>query len=83
MKKCDPLKIPATPIAQNCQSDFYRAVEAASAEKPVVLVLHGVPDIVHPHCNISEEFFVMMLDYFAALNCRVTGLYEAYEMLKD
>ena len=82
VKKCDPLKIPAIPIAGNSQSEFYKAVDAAKTDKPVVLVLHGVPDTVHPHCTNSEEFFRMMLEYLSSLNCRVLGLYEAYEMLK-
>ena len=82
VKKCDPLKIPATPIACDSQSVFYMAVDAARADKPIVLVLHGVPDTVHPHCTVSEEFFRMMLEYLASLNCRVMGLHEAYEALK-
>ena len=82
VKKCDPLKIPAIPIALDSQSTFYTAVAMAKKGKPVVLVLHGVPDIVHPHCNISEKFFKMMLEYLSSLNCRVMGLYEAYEKLK-
>ena len=82
VKKCDPLKIPAIPMMQDSQSEFYKAVAMAKRGKPVVLVLHGVPDIVHPHCNISEKFFRMMLEYLASLNCRVMGLYEAYEKLK-
>ena len=82
VKACDPLKIPAIPIAGNSQSEFYAAVDSAKIDKPKVLVLHGVPDTVHSHCTVSEEFFVMMLEYLASLNCRVMGLSEAYEALK-
>ena len=81
VKKDDPLKVPAVPLALDSQSDFYRAVDMATPEKPVVLVMHGVPDVVHSHCNISEKFFRMMLEYLAGLNCRVMGLYEAYKTL--
>jgi peptidoglycan/xylan/chitin deacetylase (PgdA/CDA1 family) len=82
VKACDPLKIPAIPIAGNSQSEFYKAVDMAKTDKPVVLVLHGVPDTVHPHCTVSEEFFKMMLEYLSSLNCQVLGLREAYEKLK-
>lgn len=82
VKNCDPLKIPAIPLALDSQAEFYKAVDMARPGKPVVLVLHGVPDIVHPHCNISEKFFRMMLEYLSALNCRVMGLAEAYKLLK-
>ena len=82
VKKCDPLKIPAIPMMLDQQGEFYKAVDMARKGKPVVLVLHGVPDTVHPHCNISEKFFCMMLEYLSSLNCRVMGLYEAYEKLK-
>ena len=82
VKKCDTLKIPAIPIAGNSQAEFYKAVDMAKVDKPVVLVLHGVPDTVHPHCTVSEEFFKMMLEYLSSLNCRVLGLREAYEKLK-
>lgn len=82
VKKDDPLKIPAIPLMLDNQADFYRAVDMATPDKPVVLVLHGVPDIVHSHCNISEKFFRMMLEYLSSLNCRVMGLYEAYEKLR-
>ena len=82
VKKDAPLKIPAIPLMLDNQADFYRAVDMATPDKPVVLVLHGVPDIVHSHCNISEKFFRMMLEYLSSLNCRVMGLYEAYEKLR-
>ena len=82
VKKDDPLKIPAIPLALDNQSEFYRAVDMATPEKPVVLVLHGIPETVHRHCNISERFFMMMLEYLSSLNCRVMGLAEAYEKLR-
>ena len=82
VKKCDPMKIPAIPIMNNSYGSFYAAVSKATAEKPVVLVLHGIPEIVHAHCSNTPEFFEKMLSYLKALNCRVIGLQEAYELLK-
>ena len=81
VKKCDPMKIPAIPLFGNSYSEFYKAVDMAKSDKPVVLCLHGIPDTVHNHCSNTPEYFEMMLNYLAAKNCKVMGLAEAYALL--
>ena len=36
---------------------------SCSKDNAAVFVFHGIPERVHPHCNVTEKTFRYMLDY--------------------
>lgn len=61
----DPYRIPAFPIVEhlNGRLNFYEALGKCRENNAAVFVFHGIPEIIHPHCNVTEKTFRYMLDY--------------------
>lgn len=57
------MRIPAIPIQGNDTASFRAAVDQATAECPVVIVFHGVPDTVHAHVNTPAAVFEEDMQY--------------------
>lgn len=56
------MRIPSYGIAQDDMALFTEALESCQENQAVVFTFHGVPDIVHPWCNNTPEFFTACLD---------------------
>ena len=63
--RTDLMKIPGTPIVEhlNGKLNFYETLGQCSKDNAAVFVFHGIPEKVHPHCNVTEKTFRYMLDY--------------------
>ncbi|MBS1370631.1 MAG: polysaccharide deacetylase family protein [Lentisphaeria bacterium] len=71
------MRIPAFPVADKYPGIFGRAMAELSAETPVVLIYHGVPD-PSPHCSTSWSDFSGQMEALKKRKCRVTGLLEYF-----
>ena len=70
----DPFRIPAIPISQNDKKGFYEAIKLCNKDNYVVLVFHGIPDIVHPWVTNSEELFTEFIEHLAKEQYQVLSL---------
>jgi peptidoglycan/xylan/chitin deacetylase (PgdA/CDA1 family) len=73
----DPFRIPAIPISKNDKETFYSAIKQCNEDNYVVLVFHGIPDLVHPWVTNSEELFTEFIEYLANNQYQVVSLKEA------
>ncbi|MBO5761002.1 MAG: polysaccharide deacetylase family protein [Lentisphaeria bacterium] len=74
----DFLRIPAFPLVEhlNGKLNFYEALGKCTKENAAVFVFHGIPEIVHPHCNVTEKTFRYMLDYLEENDYTVLSMKE-------
>lgn len=63
--RTDLMQIPGTPIVEhlNGKLNFYETLGQCSKDNAAVFVFHGIPEKVHPHCNVTEKTFRYMMDY--------------------
>lgn len=63
----DPLRIPCFAVCSKEPDNFAQALELSSedADSAVVILYHGVPDEVHPHCDTSPELFEKHMKYLS------------------
>lgn len=61
----DLMQIPGVPIVEhlNGKLNFYETLGQCSKDNAAVFVFHGIPEKVHPHCNVTEKTFRYMQDY--------------------
>ncbi len=68
------MNIPAIPLQNGKDGDFYRALMKASEGHIPVLVFHGVPDTVHPWVDTPPEKFAQYMKYLHDNNYKVVAL---------
>jgi peptidoglycan/xylan/chitin deacetylase (PgdA/CDA1 family) len=73
----DNYRIPAIPISKNDKEGFYNAVKLCNKDNYVVLVFHGIPDIVHPWVTNNEETFLEFMKYLYNNDYQVVSLKTA------
>ncbi len=74
----EPMRIPAIPIQGEDRSLFYGALELAGEDNAVVLVFHGVPDLVHPWVDTSPEIFAEYMDHLHRNDFAVLAMRDLY-----
>ncbi|MBP5182939.1 MAG: polysaccharide deacetylase family protein [Lentisphaeria bacterium] len=69
-------RIPAFPLVEhlNGRLNFYEALAKCTQKNAAVFVFHGIPEIVHAHCNVTEKTFRYMLDYLKENDFQVLSL---------
>ncbi len=70
----DPMRVPSFPIQGEDDERFFRIVGLATPSTPVVLVFHGVPDLVHPWVNTLPERFEHYMNYLKDHGFRVVAM---------
>ena len=70
----DPMNLPAFSIRGDKSEFFRNAVSQADAENPVILLFHGVPDLVHPWVNLEFALFREYMEFLKESGCRVCSL---------
>lgn len=72
--KDHPLLVPSASITSVSDKEIQELIDTATDGKILVITLHGVPDIQHPHVSIDVERFVRLLDYLQKQNCTVISM---------
>ena len=72
----DPFHLPCLPVTEESEGAFHRYLEGPSDAVPV-FVLHGVPDRVHPWCNVEPETFRRLLGLLRGRGYRCVSLSDA------
>ena len=70
----DPMRLPSYGISQNDMELFKKALENCQPGEAAVFTFHGIPDIVHPWCNNTEEFFIECLELLVKMQFRCCAM---------
>lgn len=76
---CDPYRVPAVAVHGNSMTPFLDALKLVQPYKPVVLVYHGIPDVVHPWVDTPFALFAEEMDYLADNGYAVFSMKGALE----
>lgn len=71
-KDDDPFALPAYSISDENPGAFEKAMNDLTEDSPVVLLYHGVPDVVHPWVNTPPEVFQKNMETLQG--CRVLSM---------
>lgn len=74
-----PMRIPACAISLDHELQFYQALYQAEKGGAAVLVYHGIPEVVHPHCSNSPAFFEQNMKYLHDNGYSVISMREYVE----
>lgn len=80
--KDDNYAVPAFAIQGTDKARFYDAVKQAEPGKPVVILFHGVPDVVHPWCDTRPEYFAEYMKYLHDNGYKVCSFRDYAENMK-
>ena len=74
----DPFIVPALCAHGSDDTSFLNAVKPRNDDKVVVLLYHGVPDILHGHVNTPPENFIRQMQYLHDNGYRVASMQDLY-----
>ena len=77
-KETDLMRIPCFAVCDRQEELFTAGLELLGDREDAALVLlyHGVPDILHHHCSTTEKLFKTHMRYLADNNFRVMSMAE-------
>jgi len=75
-----PFQIPSFPLQNDDELAFFQTLSHCREDHAVVLVFHGVPDLVHGFVSTSVSFFSQCMKYLNDHDYRVISLVDS---LKD
>ncbi|MDD5727363.1 MAG: polysaccharide deacetylase family protein [Victivallales bacterium] len=73
------LRIPAFSLGHDDELAFYQTLAHCREDNAVVLVFHGVPDLVHDSVSTSLPFFAKCMKYLYDNDFRVVGLQRCFK----
>lgn len=76
--KNDPFIVPAFFVHGSDNTAFLNAVKPRNDDTVVVLIYHGVPDILHGHVNTPPANFIFQMQYLKDNGYRVASMRDLY-----
>ncbi len=75
----DPMQVPSISLSGDSLLTFYRTLANIPEGTAPVFLFHGVPELVHPWCNLAPELFARYCEYLKEHGFRVLSLRQYWE----